>query len=193
MYFLYLKLCLELEEKKIPINGQLIKVNKKLFKDHSLDTILTSSFDEYFKLNKRLFTESPVRLLTESENLDQDHLYFKVPKNRTEKVMIREIKSLMKNKLKVKDNDLFSTNKVPYLRLHVEYNCSIMSINKYSRNDIQGFVNEKYQNVSKFLIQVRGQDISNEGLVLCYPQSVSRVVSRCRRRLINFSENRIFP
>ena len=227
MYFLYLKLCLELEKKKIPINDQLIKVNKRLFKDHSLDTILTSSFDQYFKSNKHLFVEEQVKLLSQSETLDKDYLYFKLPKDRTENVMINEIKSLMKNKLKERDNNLFSNSKTPYIRLHIEYNCFIMSVNNYSRREIQTYINEKYENYKELLIQKKKSFKKTKSLVKrysftdpddysrpleehvssvetittepdkpkihMYEQSVSRVVSRCRKRLINFSENRIFP
>ena len=195
MYFLYLKLCLELEKKKILVNDQLIKVNKRLFKDHSLDTILTSSFDQYFKSNKHLFVEEEVKLLSQSENLDKDYLYFKLPKDRTENVMINEIKSLMKNKLKEKDNKFFSNSKTSYIRLHIEYNCFIMSVNNYTRREIQTFVNEKYKNYEDLLIQNKKSfDEFNEvPKIHMYEQSVSRVVSRCRKRLINFSENRIFP
>ena len=196
MYFLYLKLCLELEKKKIPINDQLIKVNKRLFKDHSLDTILTSSFDQYFKSNKHLFVEESVSLLKNQDNFNtDDYLYFKIPKDRSELVLLSEIKSLMKNKLKKKDNNLFSNSKTPYIRLHVEYNCFIMSVNNYSRREIQTYINEKYKNYEKLLIQKKKSfdEFNEEPKILMYEQSVSRVVSKCRKRLINFSENRIFP
>ena len=109
--------------------------------------------------------------------------------------MINEIKSLMKNKLKEKDNKFFSNSKTSYIRLHIEYNCFIMSVNNYTRREIQTFVNEKYKNYEDLLIQNKKSfDEFNEvPKIHMYEQSVSRVVSRCRKRLINFSENRIFP
>ena len=70
MYFFYLKLCLELEQKKIKVDDKLIKVNKRLFKDHSLDTVLDSSFDDYFKSNKHLFVEESVSEIKKPDRVD---------------------------------------------------------------------------------------------------------------------------
>ena len=94
----------------------------------------------------------------------------------------------MKNKLKEKDNNLFSNSKTPYIRLHVEYNCFIMSVNNYTRREIQTYINEKYKNYEDLLIQKKKSfDEFNEvPKIMMYEQSVSRVVSRCRKRLINF-------
>jgi hypothetical protein len=195
MYYQYLKLCLELETKKIKIKTKLINVDKRKFKQFDLDLILNSNFDTFFKSHKHLFTEERVELLNSPDNFNDDYLYLKLPKDRSEKVMINEIKSLLKKRLITKDNDIFSRNKVPYMRLHIEYNCLILSINEYLRSEIKDFINEKYKNYD-FIIQKKKrkkEDLDIPRVVLTEESSVSRVVSRGRNRLINLSKNKIFP
>ena len=192
MYYQYLKLCVELESKNLKVQDHTIKLDKRKFKQFDLDLVLNSNFDTFFKSHRHLFVEESVELMSSSDSFNDEYLYFKVPKNRSEKVMINEIKSLMKNRLVIKDSDLFSTNKVPYMRLHIEYNCLIMSINEYSRKEIQDFINEKYKNYD-FIIQKKKSVDPRDRLVLSVEQSVSRVVSRGRDRLIQFSKDRIFP
>ena len=55
MWFTYLKLALELEQKKIPVNNKLLRVNKTAYKQWDLNTILTTTFDKWWKLHRHLF------------------------------------------------------------------------------------------------------------------------------------------
>ena len=74
-----------------------------------------------------------------------------------------------------------------------------MSVNEYSREEIRVFINERYSHF-KFLIQNKKSftdpdqvQINSGKEVMMYPQSVSRVVSKSRDRLINLSKNKLFP
>ena len=193
MYFFYLKLCLELEQKKIKVDDKLIKVNKRLFKDHSLDTVLDSSFDDYFKLNKQLFVEETVSILKQQDNFNtDDYVYIKIPKSKTNNVSVKEIRSLIRNKLNKKKDDLFSTRKTSYMRLHIEYNSLIMKFNNYSRREIRDFINERYEPYQFLILQKKNLSVSSDKIIN-HDQSMSRIIRRGLNRLINFSENRIFP
>ena len=55
MWFLYLKLALELEQKKIPVNNKLLRVNKTAYKQWDLNTILKTTFDKWWIEHKHLF------------------------------------------------------------------------------------------------------------------------------------------
>ena len=193
MYFLYLKLCLELEKKKIKVHDQNIKVNRKLFKDHSLDTVLDSSFDDYFKQNKHLFVEESVSVFKQQENInDDDYVYIRVPKTKTINVSVKEFRSLIKNKLTKERDDLFSTSKTSYMRLHIEYNSLIMKFNNHSRSEIKDFINDRYESYQFLITQNPNRDVSSNDIIN-HEQSISRIVTRGLDRLTNFSKNRIFP
>ena len=193
MYFSYLKLCLELEQKKIKVKDQKIRVNRRLFRDHSLDTVLDSSFDDYFKSNKQLFVEESVSQLKKQDNFNtDDYVYIKIPKSKTDNVSVKEIRSLIKNKLNKEKEDLFSTSKTPYMRLHIEYNCLIMKFNNYSRKEIRDFINDRYESYQFLILQKKDREVTTDQIIN-HDQSVSRIVSRGYDRVINLSKNRTFP
>ena len=62
MWFTFLKLALELEQKKTPSNGKLLKVNRAGYKQWDLDAILTTSFDAWWKQHRYLFVLEQVNL-----------------------------------------------------------------------------------------------------------------------------------
>ena len=55
MWYTFLKLALELEQKKIPVNNKLLKVNKTAYKQWNLNTILTTPFDKLWIEHRHLF------------------------------------------------------------------------------------------------------------------------------------------
>ena len=185
----YLKLCLELEDKKIKIKDERIKVSRRFYKKWNVDQILSSSFDDWWKDHRHLFIEEQVQRLNSSEKIDSDYLYLKIPRDRKELDLIREIKHQMKNQLVDRTIQFpFSKSPVPLIRLHIQYNCLVMSINGQSRSKIMEWCNEKYKNISGV---IQNKEMS-ERVVFGYEQSVSRVVSKGRDTLISCSKG-IFP
>ena len=66
MWFIFLKLALELEQKKIPINGKLLKVNRAAYKPWNVNTILASSFDKWWKEHRHLFVLEQAKIVRKS-------------------------------------------------------------------------------------------------------------------------------
>jgi hypothetical protein len=187
----YLKLCLELEDKKIRIKGQRIKVSRRFYKKWNIDQILSSSFDDWWKDHRYLFIEEQVQRLSSSEKIDSDYLYLKIPKDRKELDLIREVKYQLKNQLVDRTIKFpFSDSPVPLIRLHIQYNCLVMSINDHSRLEIMDWCNDKYKDIQGV---IQNKEMS-ERVVFGYEQSVSRVVSKGRDTLISCSSKEgIFP
>ena len=187
----YLKLCLELEDKNIKIKGKRIKVSRRFYKKWDIDTILSSSFDDWWEGHRYLFIEEQVQRLNLSEKIDSDYLYLKIPRDRRQLDLLREVKDQMKNQLVDRTIKFpFSSSPVPLIRLHIQYNCLVMSINGQSRLEIMDWVNDKYQDIEGV---IQNKEMS-ERLVFGYEQSVSRVVSKGRDTLISCSSKEgIFP
>ena len=175
MWFIFLKLALELEQKKTPINGKLLKVNRAAYKPWDVNTILASSFDKWWKEHRYLFVLEQAKIVKEIEDKG-DYIYLKVPANRNEQELFNEIKDLLKGKT---TGDVakypFSNSGIPYLSLHVQYNCLLMNINGKTGTQILEWVNAKY-----------GTEIFG------YEQSVSRVLVKGRKRLEDVC-NLVFP
>ena len=175
MWFIFLKLALELEQKKIPINGKLLKVNRAAYKQWDVNTILASSFDKWWKEHRHLFVLEQAKIVKEIADKG-DYVYLKVPTNRNEQELFSEIKDLLKDKT---TGDVakypFSNSGIPYLSLHVQYNCLVMNINGKTGTQILEWVNDKY-----------GKEIFG------YEQSVSRVLVKGRKRLEDVC-NLVFP
>ena len=166
MWFTYLKLALELEQKKIPVNNKLLRVNKTAYKQWDLNTILTTTFDKWWKLHRHLFVLEQVKIVKEIEG-KKDYLYLQIPTNRNEQELFREIQEQLKGKL---TGDVakfpFSNSGIPYLSLHYQYNSLVMNINGKTGTQILEWVNDKY-----------GKEL------LGYEQSVSRVLVKGRKTL----------
>ena len=175
MWFSYLKLSLELEQKKIPVNGKCLKVNGTAYKHWDLHTILTTKFDDWWKSHRHFFVLEQVKIVKEIGGKD-DYIYLKIPAQRNEQELFNEIKDLLKNKT---TGDVakypFSNSGMPYLSLHVQYNCLVMNINGKTGTQILEWVNDKY-----------GKEIYG------YEQSVSRVLVKGRKRLEDVC-NLVFP
>ena len=185
----YLKLCLELEDKKIKIKDQRIKVSRRFYKKWNVDQILNSTFDNWWKDHRHLFIEEQVQRFDSSEKIDSDYLYLKIPRDRKELDLIREVKHQLKNQLVDRTIKFpFSDSPVPLIRLHIQCNCLVMSINGKSRIEIMDWCNEKYKKIRGV---IQNKEMS-EKVVFGYEQSVSRVVSKGRDNLISCSKG-IFP
>ena len=60
MWWIYLRLALELEQKKIKINDKLVKVSRKFYKLWNIDSIFSSSFDNWWNDHRHLFILEPI-------------------------------------------------------------------------------------------------------------------------------------
>jgi len=175
MWYTFLKLALELEQKKIPVNNKLLKVNKTAYKQWNLNTILTTSFDKWWLEHRHLFVLEQVQIVKEIDD-KKDYLYLKIPTNRNEQELFRELKEQLKGKL---SEDVakypFSNSGTPYLSCHYQYNSLVMNINGKTGTQILDWCNEKYK-----------QEIFG------YEQSVSRHLVKGRKRLEDVC-NLVFP
>ena len=166
MWYTFLKLALELEQKKIPVNNKILKVNKTAYKQWNLNTILTTSFDKWWLEHRHLFVLEQVQIVKKIDDT-KDYLYLKIPTNRNEQELFREIQEQLKGKL---TGDVakfpFSNSGIPYLSLHYQYNSLVMNINGKTGTQILEWVNDKY-----------GKEL------LGYEQSVSRVLVKGRKTL----------
>jgi len=102
MWFLYLKLALECEDKQIevvvkpntysrreggrttlhiPRQTKLISVNKQFYAEWDLGDVLTQTFDLWWKNHRHLFEASlPEQITSKSIKTDDDHIYLKLDK-----------------------------------------------------------------------------------------------------------------
>ena len=166
MWFTFLKLALELEQKRMAINGKLLKVNRATYKQWDLNTILTASFDGWWKQHRHLFVLEQVRIITGIEET-AGYVYLKIPTNRNERELLSEIGDALKGRFSGDEAKYpFSIRGIPYLSLHIQYNCLVMNINGKTGTKILEWVNEKY-----------GREVFG------YEQSVSRVLVKGRKRL----------
>jgi len=60
MWWTYLRLSLEIEQKRIKIDGKLIRVSRRFYKLWSIDEILNSSFDSWWVTHRHLFQEEQI-------------------------------------------------------------------------------------------------------------------------------------
>ncbi|WP_026377248.1 hypothetical protein [Aestuariibacter salexigens] len=102
MWFLYLKLALECEQKQIevvikpntytkraggrttfhvPRETKYLTVDREFYKDWSLDEVLVRSFDSWWKDHRYLFEASIPEVITDKTvETDDDHVYLKIDK-----------------------------------------------------------------------------------------------------------------
>ena len=175
MWFTFLKLALELEQKKMPINGKLLRVNRAAYEQWDLNTMLTASFDGWWKQHRHLFVLEQVKIITGIEETD-GYVFLKIPTNRNERELFTEIKDLLTGKT---TGDVasypFSNSGIPYLSLHIQYNCLVMNMNGKTGDNIIDWLNDKYEKPPY------GD-----------PQSVSRTLVKGRKRLEDVC-NLVFP
>ena len=190
-----LRLCLELEKRRIKLLGDEVRVDRRFYKSWDVETILTTQFATWWKSHQHLFLEEPVSMLTRGElgrleqgfsrAVDSEYIYLKVPKYLESAIAFEQIKKKLNKKVR-RSSSLFrpSGRPTPLIRHHIQFNCLVMSINGSNRGKIMNWCNYQYQGV-RGAIQKK-QD--NSGLkidkVFSYEQSVSRHLARARKNLI---------
>ena len=158
MWWMYLRLALECEQKGILIEGEKVKMDRRYYRQWNLNSILENSFDNWWKENKRLFVHPPIKTLSASSVSDDDHLVLMVPKTRDKTDLLKELDELLEGKTKSVVRFPFSKSKSVYLRCHMQYNIFLKSQSGESRKKIMNWVNEVYRpiHLSKHLIQRDG-------------------------------------
>jgi hypothetical protein len=199
MWWMYLRLALECEEKNILINGEKIKMNRRYYRQWNLDSILTNSFDSWWKENKRLFVHPQIKTLSASSVPDDDHIVLMIPKTRDKTDLLRELEGVLEGKTKSVIQFPFSKSKATYLRSHMQYNIFVKATNGESRGQIREWVNEKYKPMSVpgilggGLLQTKyndqGEKIEN---ILENENSVSNSVRYAKNRIVSTSRG-VFP
>ena len=198
MWWLFLRLALECEEKNILINGEKIKMNRRYYRQWNLDSILENSFDSWWKESKGLFVYPSVKTLSASSVSDDDHLVLRVPKTRDKTDLLKELDELLEGKTKSVVKFPFSKAKATYLRSHMQYNIFVKATNGESRNQIREWVNEKYKPMGRIgsgggLLQTR---TNNQGMkienILDNENSVTNNVRYAKKRIVSTSRG-VFP
>jgi hypothetical protein len=199
MWWMYLRLALECEERNILIDGNKVKMNRRYYRRWNLDSILTNSFDSWWKENKRLFVHPQIKTLSASSVPDDDHIVLMIPKTRDKTDLLRELDGVLEGKTKSVIQFPFSKSKATYLRSHMQYNIFVKATNGESRGQIREWVNEKYKPMSVpgilggGLLQTKyndqGEKIEN---ILENENSVSNSVRYAKNRIVSTSRG-VFP
>ena len=199
MWWMYLRLALECEQKGILIEGEKVKMDRRYYRQWNLNSILENSFDNWWKENKRLFVHPPIKTLSASSVSDDDHLVLMVPKTRDKTDLPKELDELLEGKTKSVVKFPFSKSKATYLRCHMQYNIFVKATNGESRNQIREWVNEKYKPMSVpgilggGLLQTKynekGGKIEN---ILENENSVSNNVRYAKKKIVSTSRG-VFP
>ena len=199
MWWLYLRLALECEEKNILINGEKIKMNRRYYRQWNLNSILENSFDSWWKENKGLFVHPSVKTLSASSVSDDDYLVLMVPKTRDKTDLLKELDELLEGKTKSVVKFPFSKSKATYLRCHMQYNIFVKATNGEIREEIRQWVNEKYKPMSVpgilggGLLQTK-YDIEGKKIedILANENSVTNNVRYAKKRIVSTSRG-VFP
>jgi len=150
MWFLFLKLGLELEDQdtelvmKSAVNrGKFksktkritykIKVNKKKYDGWDLDQVLTLKFDDWWKTHRYLFVDEVTKVLkpTDEISTDPDHLTIQIDTRRRFTDIVNDLRNMNKEQglFKRVSRDKFSINgRVRYLTLLNRYNCLVLKL-----------------------------------------------------------------
>ena len=151
MWFQYLKLCLEVEEKKLTIkpNEPLFKVDRNYYKKWHLDEVIKSSFNDWFPSHKHLFTLKPIELIDDIQEIPKDSFLLSIPKSATMSAAKKELERLLIDKLAANEDTEFhfSNSRTPYMSLHQEYNMLVMAFNRNPREMIMNIMNDRYSHL----------------------------------------------
>ena len=199
MWWMYLRLALECEEKNILINGQKVKMDRRYYRRWNLDSILTNSFDSWWKENKTLFVHPQIKTLSASSVPDDDHIVLMIPKTRDKTDLLRELDGVLEGKTKSVVKFPFSKSKATYLRCHMQYNIFIQAMNGQKREQIRQWVNEVYKPMSVpgilggGLLQTK---YDNEGNrieeIISAENGVTNNIRYAKKRIVSTSRG-IFP
>lgn len=193
-WWTWLKLAISLEGKLIL--DREVKINKKFYRDWNLDEIASIKyFDDWWKLHRHLFQSPRAEILKEYEDLDDGHIYLKIPKNRLHNEVVREVKELLHNKMHGNKSEYsFRENDTtPYLKVHQQWNIFILTRNGCSQKQIINWLNEKYSHLTKTKTEIiNGKSVETRLPVISTPQSLSRSLKRSKERVLRVGEG-VFP
>ena len=188
MWFTYLKLCYELEDRGEKIKGKKIKVSKFYDEWQLGKSLLNVSFDDWWEQKKHLFELQKIQ--TGSTKSD-DYIVVSVPVNRTKQDLVRDFNEYLNSSNQKFTNKAlypFSKNIIPFIRLHIQYNCLVMHYNDIRIKEMMRWCNDKYGGITG-VIQNKQMD---EKVVFGFEQSVTRVISKGKDRLLDVAKG-IFP
>ncbi len=120
-----------------------------------------------------------------------DYIVVSVPVNRTKQDLVRDFNEYLnssKQKFTNKAEYPFSKNIIPFIRLHIQYNCLVMHYNDLRVKEMMNWCNDKYGGISGV---IQNKEMS-ENVVFGFEQSVSRVISKGKDRLLDVAKG-IFP
>ena len=193
MWWMYLRLALECEEKNILIDGQKVKMDRRYYRRWNLDSILINSFDSWWKENKTLFVHPQIKTLSASSVPDDDHIVLMIPKTRDKTDLLRELTGVLEGKTKSVAQFPFSSSKATYLRCHMQYNIFIKAINGESRKEIMNWVNEKYEPLKEHMLQTKYDEQGNlVNVIISAENGVTNNIRYAKKRIISSSRG-IFP
>ena len=183
MWFLFLKLGLEYKKKKIKVNNEYVKIDRKFYKEWSVKTIPNRTFDNWWKDHRHLFIQEQIQIIKEiSKKNKQDYFHIRIPKHRNQRELFKELSIFLQGKMKGdKPKYPFSSNRggVQYLKLHQQYNCLILFQNGGTGKQIINWINDQYEHIT-------------HKEVVGSPQSMSRTLKNGRDRLHRTSRG-VFP
>ena len=193
MWWMYLRLALECEERNILIDGNKVKMNRRYYRRWNLDSILTNSFDSWWKENKRLFVHPQIKTLSASSVPDDDHIVLMIPKTRDKTDLLNELEKLLEGKTKSVVQFPFSSSKATYLRCHMQYNIFTKAMSGQKREEIRQWVNETYKPMSSYLLQNK---LDNEGKrieeIISAENGVTNNIRYAKNRIVSTSRG-VFP
>jgi len=194
MWYLYLRLSLELEQEKIKIQSKLVKVSRRFYKLWDLDSILSSSFDKWWKDHRHLFILEKIEEV-KSESHDKNYIYLKIPKSRNKIALLNEIDSILDKRTEKVERFPFTKENIPYVRLHIYYNVLVMRINgEMSLEKILEWVNDQIYKSIPGVVQRKKDKFTGEWIeeVFSSHQAVTRVRRKAENIIFNVSKG-IFP
>ncbi len=193
MWWTYLRLALELESFNYKIDGQKVKVNKRVYRAWSVNLILGSSFDKWWIEHKQLFVVESIKKVSNSSVFDDDHLVMMIPKNRDKTSVLRELDKLLEGKVKREERFPFSNSKATYMRLHMQYNIFLKSLKGERRESIRQWVNEVYKPFSIHLLQNK---VDNQGEpiteIISAENGVTNNIRYTKKRILSVGQG-VFP
>tara|TARA_B100000315_G_scaffold212753_1_gene210295 strand:+ start:327 stop:1256 length:930 start_codon:yes stop_codon:yes gene_type:complete len=187
MWFLFLKLGLEYEKKKIKVKNEYVKIDRRFYREWTVNSIPNRTFDNWWKDHRHLFVQEQIKEIKKiSKGNKQDYFHIRIPKHRNQREVLKELGIFIQGKTKGdKPKYPFSTTKggVSYLKLHQQYNCLILSRNGCSGRQVGKWIKDHYSHI-------KDEKSYNDDVGVS--QVVSRVLSKGRDRLHRTSRG-VFP
>ena len=194
MWYLYLRLALELEQERIRINGKLVKVSRRFYKSWDLDSILSLPFDRWWKDHRNLFILDQIEEV-KSGSQDKNYIYLKIPKSRNKIDLLNEIDSILDKRTEKVERFPFTKENIPYIRLHIYYNVLVMRINGgMSLEDILVWINDQIYKSIPGVVQRKKEKGTSDYIedVFSSHQAVTRVRRKAENIILNVCKG-IFP